>query len=466
LAASARGTLARRAAHLHLASCGSLPSEMAKGWLVLAELELSLGNTGEAREALVRSLIHDPGAIPALILAAVLADQRGDTAEAITHLETIEARLKQMGAPSEGPTGEAVLRRQLVALYERAGRDADAAAMWARILADHPQHLPHRAEHASWLLRKGRTVDAQQAAAELLPLLPSAGEAAVEVQRLLKELALLAALVGGQQGGARAAIAVLTAHEARLGLGNRLVLAQFALLVEDVVLATRQLDAVDVAEPGNRIARTLRVRLATLRRDQVGAEHLARALWQDQRDDQDAAALLGECLAQAGRPGEALVVLDEAAAGKPTLDAGLLAALVACDHLGEAAALARLGRITPPATSSAIVRVLAAAWPGAWALSDSTQPATISDLHHLPALPGLATHLSAALGRAGQHELASALLLLVASAVADRGAGQTARRLRTAAVIPLMAAGERRRALAAAWAARSFVGVLRCLRPW
>lgn len=461
-AASGRAALARRAIHLHLAGGGTQPGELAKSWLTLAELELSLGSTTDAREALARSLAHDPGAIPALILAAVLADQRGESDEAITHLETIEGRLKELGAPGEGPAGEAVLRRQLAALYERAGRIADAEAMWSRILADHPGHLPHRAEHACWLLRQGRSEDAQRAAAELLDELPAEGEAANEVQRLLKDLALLAA----KRSGARAGISALTAHDPRLGLGNRLVLAQFALLVEDAALATRQLDLVEAADPGNRPARTLRVRLASQRRDPVGAERLARALWEEQRDDQEAAALLAECLAQAARPAEALAVLDEAAAGKPGAEAGLLAALIAGDHLGEAAALARLGRIAPPTTTSPLVRVLAAAWPGAWAPLDPTQPATISDLHHLPAFPALALHLSSALGRAGRHDLASALPLLVAAAVAERGDAPTARRLRAAAVIPLLAAGERRRAIAAAWAGRSFRGMLHCLRPW
>ena len=461
-AVSGRAALARRAVHLHLAGCGTQPGELAKSWLTLAELELSLGNTTDAREALACSLVHDPGAIPALILAAVLADQRGEAGEAITHLETIEVRLKELGAPGEGPAGEAVLRRQLAALYERAGRSADAEAMWTRILAEHPRHLPHRAEHASWLLRQGRSEDAQREAAELLSELPADGEAASEVQRLLKDLALLAA----NRSGARAGISALTAQDPRLGLGNRLVMAQFALLVEDAALVTRQLDLVEAADPGNRSARTMRVRLASQRRDLVGAERLARTLWDEQRDDQEVAALLAECLAQAARPGEALAVLDEAAAGRPNAEAGLLAALIACDHLGEAAALARLGRIVPPTVASPLVRVLAAAWPGAWAPLDPAQPASISDLHHLPAFPAMALHLSSALGRAGRHDLASALPLLVAAALAERGDAPAARRLRTAAVIPLLAAGERSRAIAIAWAARSVRGLLRCLRPW
>jgi hypothetical protein len=206
--------------------------------------------------------------------------------------------------------------------------------------------------------------------------------------------------------------------------------------------------------------------LASQSRDVIAAERLARALWEGQRDDQDAAALLAECLAQASRPAEALAVLDEAAAGKPSTDAGLLAVLIAIDHLGEAAGLARLGRIAPPSSSSAVVRVLAAAWPGAWAPVDPAQPATISDLHHLPVFPALALSLSSAFSRSGRHDLASALPLLVAAAVAERGDVSAARRLRAAAVIPLRDAGERRRAFSVAWTARSIRGLFRCLRPW
>ena len=460
LATARMSVLARRAAHRHLQ--GVAVGDQGRAWLALAELELALGHPGESQQALDQALRHDADAFPVLILGAVLAEQRGDLAQAIAHLEKLDRLIAAADPTTEAVSSEAVLHRQLAVLYERAGRHGDADAMWSRIVADHPAHLPHQAERCSFLLRRERGAEAQAAARELLPLLLARHAAAAETQRLLKDLAIDAASTTGGRTG----IATLVAADGHLAVANRLLLAQLALLVDDHEIATRQLDLVEQAEPGNRAARLQRIRLLAQQRDYERALVLAEVLWREAENDQEVATLYAECLSVRGRSGEALELLDRVLAhGQPTLDSGLVAALLALEVHGEAACLTRLGRLAPPTTRSPVARVLIAAWPEAWATPDPRQPAMQGDLQGLPPFPRLARRLAQALGRAGRHDLAGALLLLVAAAVHQRGQPAEARLLQAAAVPPLARAGQRGKAWAAAIASRSLSGLLRCLLP-
>lgn len=455
-----QGVLARRAAHQHLLAVGA--NDQGRAWMALAELELSLGHPVESQQALDQALRHDPNAFPVLILGAVLAEQRGDIPRSLEHLERLDHLIAQSDPGAEAGTSDAVLHRQLAVLYERANRHGDAEAMWTRIIADHPGHLPHQAERCGFLLRRGRGVEAQAIGAELLPKLLVSHGAATETQRLLKDLAIHAA----STSGGRAGIAVLMGADGQLAIANRLLLAQLALLVEDRALAERQLDLVEQAEPGNRLARLQRVRLLAQGRRYDRAITIAETLWQEDEDDQEAATLYAECLAITGRSGEALDLLDRVLTNvQPTTDSGLVAALLALDVHGDAACLTRLGRLAAPATPPPVARVLVAAWPDAWVRPDPAHPATREDLQGLPPFPRVARRLARALGRSGRHDLAASLLLLIAAAVAQRGPHGEERSLRAAAVAHLVRAGRRHEAWAAAFAARSFTGLLRCLLP-
>lgn len=455
-----QGVLARRAAHQHLLSVGV--GDQGRAWMALAELELSLGHPVESQQALDQALRLDPTSFPALILGAVLAEQRGDLVQAIAALEKLDGLIAKSDPGAEAGTSEAVLHRQLAVLYERANRHDDADAMWTRIVADHPTHLPHQAERCGYLLRRGRGAEAQAIGSELVPKLLTSHATANETQRLLKDLAIHAA----STSGGRAGIALLTAADGQLAVGNRLLLAQLALLVEDRDLAGRQLDLVEQAEPGNRIARLQRIRLLAQSHRYDRALTIAETLWHEDEDDQEAATLYAECLAVSGRSGEALDLLDRVLKQvQPTTDSGLVAALLALDVFGDAACLTRLGRLNVPTTHSPVARVLIAAWPEAWARPDPAQPAAREDLQHLPPFPRVARRLARALGRSGRHDLAASLLLLVAAAVVSRGQPGEERPLRAQAVAHLVRAGRRREAWAAAFAARSFTGLLRCLLP-
>jgi tetratricopeptide (TPR) repeat protein len=456
LATARQPVLARRAAHQHLLAAG--PGDQSRAWMVLAELELTLGHPTDSQQALDQALRHDPQSMPALILGAVLAEQRGDLALAISHLEKLDRLIATNDPGAEAGSNEAVLHRQLAVLYERAGRHADAETMWSRIISDHPAHLPHQAERCCFLLRRSRGAEAQAAATELLPALTQQHANAGETQRLLKDIAIHAATTAG----ARAGIAVLEAADGQLAIPNRLLLAQLAMLVEARELATRQLDLVEQAEPANRAARLQRIRLLAQARVHDRALALAETVWREDEDDQEAATLYAECLAIGGRSGEALDLLDRVTAKTPpTTDCALVGALLALEVHGEAACLTRLGRVTPPTARPPVARVLIAAWPEAWAKADATQVATREDLHVLPPFPRLARRLAAALGRSGRHDLASTVLLTVAR----RLAVEEGRRLRASAVPYLIRNGERRRAWRVAFTSRSVLGLLRCLWP-
>lgn len=457
LATARQPVLARRAAHQHLLAAG--PGDQSRAWMVLAELELSLGHPTDSQQALDQALRHDPQSMPALILGAVLAEQRGDLALAVTHLEQLDRLIATNDPGAEAGSNEAVLHRQLAVLYERAARYSDAEAMWSRIISDHPAHLPHQAERCCFLLRRGRGAEAQAAATELVPALIERHAVASETQRLLKDLAIHAATTDG----GRAGIAVLEAADGHLAISNRLLLAQLAVLVEARDVAVRQLDLVEQAEPANRPARLQRIRLLAQNRAYDRALTLAETLWREDEDDQEAATLYAECLAVGGRSGEALELLDRVTAKTPpTTDCGLVSVLLALEVLGESAALTRLGRLTPPTSRPPVARLLLAAWPEAWARPDATQLATHEDLQSLPPFPRLALRLATAFGRSGRSDLASTLLLTVARRAASPG---EARDLRIAAVPHLLRCGERRRACALAFTNRSVQALLRCLWP-
>ena len=480
-ASAGQGLPARRAAHLQLAAAhaaseepsasDSARGEQARAWLAVAETELALGNPGDAFQALGQSLARDGAAVPAHILGAVLAEQRGDLASAAAHLEHIDRQLRAGGPAQAGSAHAGLLARQLAALYERQGRLADAEALWRRLVSEpggaQPAPALHRAEFATFLLRQGRLAEAEPLAGEILPgLLAGRAAQAVETQHLLRDLTLRrASRPGGGRDSLRAACAGLAAHDDQLSTSNRLLLVQLALVCEDHATARHQLDRAVAAEPGNRAVGLLRVRLHLATRDAAAGERLARELWEQARGDQEAAALHAECLAERGSFAAALAVLDDPALpARPLQERGLLAAFIALEAHGVPACLARLGRLAPPDAATPLVRVLAAAWPELWP-GLAVQPAGRDDLFSLPAFPQAALRLAAALGAQGRAALAAEQLLLTAETLAGRGEAQAARRLRRAAVPRLLASGARRRALRTAWLARAYPMLLRCLWP-
>ena len=467
-AQAGRAVLARRAAYLVITGAAGEgegraerradggAERLAKAWLHLAELELNLANPAEATQALETALGHDADCVPARILGAVLADQRGDLPAAIGHLQHLDRRL-HAGATGDEPAESSLLLRQLASLHERTGDHEQAGRCWDRIRAEVGDDPTYRADHAAFRLRRGE----EGAIAEAETVLAGLPATLPEGQRLLRELAIARA----NQAGAEAALAVLRPRLADLGTANRLLFAQLALGAGEPALACEQAERVAEAEPGNRAARLLRCRALLASRDLVGAEVAARAVVAQAPDDEEAAMLLGEALAMLGRHGDALTVLDRRTLPvRPSFERGLLTALVRFEALGEAAGLAALGRAPTPTRPVPIARVLAAAYPEAWVSEDPDHRAAPDDLLALPPFPTMARILATALAARGRDELAANLLLGVAAAVAERQPA-VARALRLRALPALRRLGHRTLALRLAWQARAPLALLRTLLP-
>jgi tetratricopeptide (TPR) repeat protein len=462
--ASARQTIyARRAGHLALSAAS--PHEQGRAWMAFAELELALGQTQVSQQALDQALHHDPNAVPAIILSAVLAEQRGDQAKAITHLEHLDRQLLNAettdvsAALGEKSSPEAVLHRQLALLYERTQRFDDAEQMWQRILREHPQHLPHHAEYCCYLIRRERHSEAEKQSETLLPSLIKQFPDSAETNHLLKDLCLMRVA----KHGPRAGLQVLLQNEEHLSVPLRLLAVQLALLVDDFIQAEPHINKVLELDPGSRAARVLRVRLLTQQKRYEPAIAEAEKLLREEPNDQDVVGLLAECLAITGHAAEALQRLQTVLTNAtPQTDVGLMAAILALDVHGEAACLTQLGRLPVPAVLPPIARIFVAAWPQAWATPDPLRPATISDLQSLPPYSKMAERLSRALLRAGQADLAADLLLLIAGHERHHYRLPSMRRLFALAVKPLIRAGRRHSAWSIAWSSRSLTALLRC----
>lgn len=445
---------ARQAAHALLAQ-GRNP---AAAWTVIAETELGLGDLAGARTAAARALEANPDHVPALVLAAVLADQHGDGSGAIAHLQRLDRLVAGETAGSEA--APAVLR-QLAALHERLGQEAEAKRTWDRLIALRPDDAALVAERAAFLVRSKHADDPAVTAA-------LAGDLArPEGQRLLRELALARA----QAGDAQAAVDLLTQRDAGLDAGNRLLLAQLHLSGDRPQEAAQQLALVRAGCADRELGRSaalLEVRAHLAGRQLDRAAGLAARLWADAltagQADEDAAVLHAECLASAARCREALAVLDHTALpARPGLERGLLATCLAGELGGETALLLRLGRLERPAPLPPLARLLAIAWPGAWSAGPET--IELGDTLCLPPLPRLALTVAGALERVGRADLAVRVLLGVGRSLSfpHRDA---ARPIRRAAVAMLCRAGARLPAWREAWRAADVPALLRCCLPW
>jgi hypothetical protein len=259
----------------------------------------------------------------------------------------------------------------------------------------------------------------------------------------------------------------LLAREDRLATPNRVLLSELALGASDFALARRQLERALAETPSDRHARLLRARALLGQQEVREAEAEARKLWEERRADEAAATMVAECLALRERFDEAQAVLADAALpAQPAVERGLLAALIAFEREGLHRGLAQLGRVPPPPASAPqapLVRVLAAAFPNAWAAPRVEEPARREDLFHLPPFPNLALRIAEALSTHGKDDLAAALLTAVARVAEARGDQAHARQLRLRAVPALARSGARGEALREAWRARSVGSALTAL---
>lgn len=458
LAQNGQGMAARLAgAHLLVEAAGDRGDE-ARAWLTLAEIELGLDNIAAASQALEQSLARDQGIITGQLIGAVLAEQRGDKERAASYLSELERLTAAEIARGEDAERFQQLDQQVAGLWERIGRYDAARAAWRRLADAHPAALDLHAERASFLLRRGFDSEAEAVAERLLPVAAAEGEiAGAECQRLLRDLAVRRAA----RDDAGRAVELLLTYDRHLEPLTRLLLAQVALVADDVELCERQLDALGAEE--RRPAQLLRVRLWSAQRRHAEAETLARTLW-DAEHDQESATLLAETIANQGRYAEALALAEHAdLPATPSPERGLIAALLALELEGESACLIRLGRVRPDHRPG-LVRILAAAWPIAWGgrIQAAVEP---EDVLTVPPYPRATLRLAEALERAGHALVAGRLLDTMAQHLAERDASQS-RIMAAAAVAPLCRAGRRRRAWHLAWTSGSWSARLRWLRTW
>jgi hypothetical protein len=253
----------------------------------------------------------------------------------------------------------------------------------------------------------------------------------------------------------------LLAHDRHLEPATRLLAAQIALVADDTALCARQLDL--LGNEARRPAQLLRVRQFTSERRHGDAEQLARTLWEAEHE-QESATLLAEALAGQHRYAEALAMAEHAdLTGEPSIERGLIAALLALEVHGDDACLVRLGRIRPDRRPG-LVRILAAAWPCAWGERIQV-PVEPDDVLTVPAFPQAARRLAVVLERSGHPALAGRLLEAVAQTLKNEDAVAAAA-LNAAAAGPWCRAGRRRHAWRLAWSSGSWRALLRCCRPW
>jgi hypothetical protein len=244
---------------------------------------------------------------------------------------------------------------------------------------------------------------------------------------------------------AQAGLASMLADESSLQPDNLALAVQLALAAGDPAQAVRLAGLLGRSEPGRR-ARLLGARATLAARDAAGAAALAQAQLDLQSDDDEAAALLGEALAWQGRFSAGLAALeDDRLPVRPGPERALVAAILAGEVHGEQALLGRLGRCGTLETDVPLVRVLAAAYPGALVCVGTPTPAQVADLHSVPPFPRCARILIAALARAGHGGLATALALAASTSCPADMPGRAA--LVRAALWALV----RRGRFAAAW---------------
>ena len=447
LAQDAQAVPARRAAYLSLERAGEDSDAQLRAWLQLAETELALGQEAAADAALAEVLARDPDHLQGRLLGAVLADRAGDHQTAIGHLTHLDGRLTTAG-PTIHPAPP--LLRQLALMYERSGELAHGRTIWDRATAAAPQDDDLAAERAGFIARHGSTDEVPAVLAQAESRLPY-GSALH--RRLLREAALAAANRHHASRGAD----LLTARLPALGPDEHLLLARLHLASErpaEALIALQQAgDGREAALVGVRALMAAgRAADGQVKADQLRAER---------PDDEEAATLAAECRAALGQFTDALAILD-ALPRTPGPERALLHAVLALEERGEAWALAVLARLEPD-HGVPLVRVFAAAWPGAWCQPDTARPATGDDVLSLPPFPRLARRLGAALNAAGRPDLTGAYLMAVLDFRRRHMGGEARfadRALAATACAALARAGRRREAVALAWRSWSIRGLL------
>jgi tetratricopeptide (TPR) repeat protein len=449
---------ARRAAYRWVEESAGDPVQEGRAWLSLAETELSLGNPSAATAALDHGLSKDASQWQGRLLGALLAEGRGDRVTALGHLHHLDEHLgsHHPGRPNL-PAGEPVLARQLALMYERTGETSRARRVWDRLHLAHPADLEAATDRATFFARHGTTEEAAAATQKAETLLGSSPAR----YRFWRDLALATAA----RHGAASAVAGLLAREADLDDDLRLLTARLALSAGEPDKTLRLLAGLGQTPTPVPGVAPLRVRALLASGSGDAALAAAQALHRDHPNDEEAATLHAECLASRARFAEAFAqVTARSLPERPTTERGLLNAVLALELHGPPWCLATLARLGEPDHDVPLVRVFAAAWPGAWAIPDPARPATVTDVLSLPPFPRLCRWMGTALTDAGRHDLAAEFL---AAALAFHERSRNGwwsswwhdRDLRRRTCAALVRAGRIHQALHTAWRGASLSGL-------
>ena len=416
---------------------------------------LGLGQRDDAAAAIDQALTADPSVLSARIMAAILAVQRDDEADVARHLAQLESELNLDAVSDEE---QPVLLRQLAMLHERCGNLERADALYTQ-LRELDDSLDHRTEHARHLLRTGRS---QEAATLLERSLADHGTTHADdqvAQGLINEIAQ----AHFHHGGARAAADRMGEYPT-LGLDNQRLYAQLLLADGQFERAAKILDELlDGEGGGDRGARILLIRSLLAQQQYAEATAAAARLYTEDTTAVDAATSYAECLAYVGDYRHALRLLLDERLGEPqTAERILLTACLLFECVSTERAVAWLARHLKPDARLPLVRLLGTAFPDAIDIAGKPEP---DDYSSIPPFPRLAERLASALGQRNQHALAAKVLLFAAHHARQCQRTGEARRLRRCAVTPLIRAGERQGAFAAAWQGGNPLLLLRCLWP-
>lgn len=448
-------TLARRAAARYIDLAAHSAIGEAAAWRFWCERELRLGAGAEARECAERAVHLEPEHPAARLMAAMAAERQADHRGAIAHLDALERAHPQTFDPSKSEGARLRIQRALLA--EAANDEERAAADW-RILrevvpadADIAVHTARRQMRAGWL-------------ADAETVLDRAIEQEPDPERRAF-LAREAAVIRMRRAGPKEAMLLLERFGGKDDVTTRL---KAHCLIEAGVpeQAVEILEAL-MADKPTRETRILMVRALLAARGAATALPVIQALTAENPADEDAATIHADCLAHLGRLDAAIKVIhDQALPAHPRRERLLLGACLHLEQRDVPSALAWLGhyRLAPHDKEIPLIRLMAAAWPHAWAEAPGVAE---RDIRAFPTLFPTATRLVAkALAHAERPDLAAALADHVGRVLARQGRNRVARRLRAKAVLWWLRAGRRRRAFGSALAARSILLFARCLLPF
>ena len=389
---------ARRAAYRGLEDAGAGAGSI-RAWLTVAETELHLGSPAAAKNALDRVLALDPDHLQGRLMGALLAEGRGDRSQSLAHLRHLESRLLSSAGGEGGFLLEPILVLQLAILYERSGEITKARAVWERLVAHQPGDLETVGLWACFLARHGLEAEAEAAIRQAEAKL---GDHPVLRHRFLRDLALAEA----GRHGAGAGYRLLSARVGDLDGELRVLAARLALTSGEPAAVAELLAQVTLSD-----ARPIRIRAALALGRHAEAQAEAEAWRQEAPEDEEAAVLLAECQAGRGEFAAALNLLSSTDLPiRASTERTLLSAVLALEVHGPAWCLGILGRSGAPDHDIPMIRVFAAAWPGAWATPDAASPVTADDVLVLPPFPRVCRHLGQALIVAGRADLAAVFL--------------------------------------------------------